>query len=96
MGLHERLHPKLIGPVDELETMSKQQGRKEVLELEMFTNKDPSTSYHIFQKLGTPWPYFVSLQGDNCHGTTSFPLLCLPLPTSIHLRLPPSMSTHLC
>src|SRR5260221_3285004 len=45
--------------------MSKQQGMKEVFELEMFTNQDPSTSYHIFQKLGTPWPYFVSLQGDN-------------------------------
>src|SRR5258708_19475453 len=59
------IHPKLIGPDDELETMSKQQGMKEVFELETFTNQDPSTLYHIFQKLGTPWPYFVSLQGDN-------------------------------
>src|SRR5258708_8988906 len=63
--LHERIQPKLIGPVDELETMSKQQGMKEILELETFTNQDPSTSYHIFQEVGTPWPYFVSLQGDN-------------------------------
>src|SRR5258705_11954618 len=45
--------------------MSKQQGMKEVLELETFTNQDPSTSYHIFQELGTPWPYFVLLQGEN-------------------------------
>src|SRR5258708_14945768 len=52
-------------------------------------------SYHETHYITNVIHHF-RFSNSHCHGTTSFPLLCLPLPTSACLRLCPPTSIDIC